>query len=172
MQFLPSVAMIFISERYFIKTCTLGRDEYDFIVYKNGIMDQLDSLAWEITNCSKQAIPLVAMIHFPLKPLHGWLQHTVWWITSLLAEDAKTNLLLVQERFHVADENVNLPSRFENLAPSLSGILNHRLHRILEKSQVFLVAWSKINSEAALLDSPETWQHILDHKSICGCTIE
>ena len=116
-------------------------------------MDQLNSLAWEITNCSKQAIPLVAMIHFPLKPLHGWLQHTVWWLTSLLAEYAQANLLLVQERFHMAGVNVNLPSWLKNLVPSLPGVLNHLLHGALEKSQVFLVTWSKVDSEAALLDS-------------------
>ena len=73
MHFLLSVAMIFISARKF--HCIQARDEDDFIV--DYIMEQLHSLAGEITNCPEQTGFMVTMVHFPLKPLHNGLQHTV-----------------------------------------------------------------------------------------------
>ena len=73
MHFLLSVAMIFISARKF--HCIQARDEDDFIV--DYIMEQLHSLAGEITNCPEQTGSMVTMVHFPFEPLHSGPQHTV-----------------------------------------------------------------------------------------------
>ena len=69
-------------------------------------------------------------------------------------------------------KDVDLPSRLEDLVSSLHCMINHCPHGSLEESQVVFVAWAEVNSEAALLNSPEACQHVLDHKSICRCTIK
>ena len=84
---------------------------------------QLHILAGEISNCSEQTGAVKSMILPPLEPLDGGFEHAVSSFRSLLAEDAKPNLLFIQEGLYMASKDVDLCDHCSCSLPKLRSSL-------------------------------------------------
>ena len=74
------------------------------------------------------------MVCLSFEPLKCWLHHAMSSFCSLLTEDSKPNLLLFEEWFNMANQDVHFPGRFDDLSSDLLG-MQDQMGRLQADSQ-------------------------------------